>query len=152
MYFTTSHFFPSLVNTGGLSIGAFAGGIVFVGTTLSTTGALNGAGPVLNEGFLCVCMSDVTFFRSVKYQFLKFYYLIISLFGKYIICTLCNSFSLINFGEKSTSVIANICRCYVSHRRHTWWWRWWYACRRRASFCPYKSCCMMLTHILLQIT
>ena len=56
------------MKTGGLSIGAFAGGTVFVGTALPTTGALNGAGPVLNEGFLCVCMSDVTFFRSAKYQ------------------------------------------------------------------------------------
>lgn len=76
---TTSHFFPSLVNTGGLSIGAFAGSTVFVDIVLSTTGALNGAGPVLNEGFLCVCMSDVTFFKSVKYRFI----LKISLFNKF---------------------------------------------------------------------
>lgn len=47
-------------------MGALAGGTVFDGIALSTTGGLNGAGPVLNEGFLCVCISEVTFFKSVK--------------------------------------------------------------------------------------
>jgi len=61
-YHTTSHFLPSLVNTGGLSIGTFAGNTVFIGTAL-IVGALNGAGPALKAGFLCVCISDVTFFK-----------------------------------------------------------------------------------------
>lgn len=60
-YHTTSHFLPSLVNTGGLSIGAFAGNTVFIAAL--TVGALNGAGPDLKAGFLCVCISDVTFFK-----------------------------------------------------------------------------------------
>lgn len=60
--YTTSHFLPSLVNTGDLSIGALAGNTVFIGAAL-TAGALNGAGPDLNAGFLCVCISEVTFFK-----------------------------------------------------------------------------------------
>jgi len=60
---TTSHFFPSLVNTGDLSIGAFAGKIFFIDALL-VAGALNGAGPDLKAGFLCVCISEVTFFKS----------------------------------------------------------------------------------------
>jgi len=54
---------PSLVNTGGLSIGALADNTVFIGIAL--TGALNGAGPDLKAGFLCVCISEVTFFKPI---------------------------------------------------------------------------------------
>lgn len=57
------HFFPSRVNTGGLAVEAATGA-----TTLEAgagTGALNGAGPVRSAEFLCVCMSDVTFFRPM---------------------------------------------------------------------------------------
>lgn len=61
-YHTTSHFLPSLLNTGGLSIGALAGNTVFIDIAL-IVGALNGAGPDLNAGFLCVCISEVTFFK-----------------------------------------------------------------------------------------
>lgn len=55
------------MNTGGLSIGALALDIVLVGIeVLLTVVGLNGAGPVLKDGFLCVCMSDVTFFKPIN--------------------------------------------------------------------------------------
>lgn len=66
---TTSHFLPSRLNTGGLSIGALAGRVVFIDELLLTTGALNGAGPVLKLVFLCVCISEVTFFKSAIIKF-----------------------------------------------------------------------------------
>lgn len=57
---TINHFFPSLVNTGGLF--ATGAGALLPGDGRET-GALNGAGPERNAVFLCVCMSDVTFLR-----------------------------------------------------------------------------------------
>lgn len=58
-----SHFFPSLVNTGGLSA---AGAGALLPDDGNETGALNGAGPERKAVFLCVCISDVTFFRPGK--------------------------------------------------------------------------------------
>lgn len=55
------HFFPSLPNLGGFSGGL--GALYGIGDWFVTyEGVLNGAGPVLIAGFLCVCMSAVTFF------------------------------------------------------------------------------------------
>lgn len=50
-------------------MGAFAGNTFFIGVTLAIAGALNGAGPDRREGFLCVCISDVTFFKSTTYRY-----------------------------------------------------------------------------------
>jgi len=52
-----SHFLPSRLKEGGLSMGP----VVFWGTE-DAAEVLNGAGPDLNAGFLCDCMSFVTFF------------------------------------------------------------------------------------------
>lgn len=58
---TTSHFLPSLANTGGLLEGGALTGEAAGAPTLG--GALNGAGPERRLEFLCVCMSVVTFFK-----------------------------------------------------------------------------------------
>lgn len=63
---TISHFFPSLVNTGGLF--AAGAGALLPGDG-KETGVLNGAGPARKAVFLCVCISEVTFFRPAKKTF-----------------------------------------------------------------------------------
>lgn len=58
-----SHFFPSCLNTGALATASLLTGAL---TEEVVTGALKGAGPVRSWVFLCVCMSDVTFFSSLN--------------------------------------------------------------------------------------
>ena len=53
-------------------MGALAGNTVFTGEPEFAYVALNGAGPVLSDGFLWVCISEVTFFKSAK--FVTIYY------------------------------------------------------------------------------
>lgn len=58
---TTIHFLPSSWKTGAFSTTGLAAGVGLA--TGAATGALNGAGPERSAVFLCVCMSEVTFFR-----------------------------------------------------------------------------------------
>lgn len=69
------------MKTGGLSIGTLAGSVALTGDPelLLTTGALNGAGPVLKLVFLCVCISEVTFFKSAITNISNFSYIRVSL-------------------------------------------------------------------------
>ena len=62
---TTAHFFPCSSTRGGCCFGltAAATGLVGAAPGLGAVGGLNGAGPVLNAGFLCVFISSETFFR-----------------------------------------------------------------------------------------
>lgn len=60
---TMIHFFPSCWKTGGLTTASLVTGAL---TEDVETGALNGAGPDRRAVFLCVCMSDVTFFSSIE--------------------------------------------------------------------------------------
>ena len=85
---TTAHFFPCSSTRGGCCFGltAAATGLVGAAPGLGAVGGLNGAGPVLNAGFLCVFISSETFFRptmkkrafialnpSLEYNFDRFY-------------------------------------------------------------------------------
>lgn len=62
-----SHFLPSLTIEGGLAGTWPAPGVgkLLANGLGAPTGVLKGAGPSLKAVFLCVCISAVTFFKSV---------------------------------------------------------------------------------------
>jgi len=100
---------------GGLTTGA----LFAAGDPPLAEGALKGAGPERSDGFLCVCISEVTFFkpkgsnRKSKLVSKK----------KTRQQTASDVLSLVDLSEESRAVGVGVVQVHLTHVKHRWGWR-----------------------------